>query len=94
MATRQFRSCDRFAKPEKPYPEYPFYAHPNGCWANVNADPEVQRLPAAGPPIEKCSAPIQPLPYGGNHARDSSPNGRRRECSPTWRSGPRSVAGC
>jgi hypothetical protein len=34
------------------------------------------------------------LAYGDDHARDRTPSARRRECSPTWSSGPRSVGGC
>ena len=59
----------------------------------VNADPEVQRLPKSGPPIQKCSAPTPCLPYGNDHARDRTPCGRRQECTPTWKHGPRSDAG-
>src|SRR4051812_38666276 len=60
----------------------------------VNAEPEVQRLPRYGPPIEKCSAPTRLPAYGGDHARDQTPSGRRLECLPTWSIGPRSVDAC
>jgi hypothetical protein len=63
-------------------------------YQGVNAEREVQRLLAAWPPIEKCSAPNQPRSYGGDHARDRHPNGRRQECSGTWRSGSRFAAAC
>jgi hypothetical protein len=45
---------------------------------------------ADGKPWRSCS----PRSYGGDHARDPWPAGRRQECSPTWRPGPRSAAGC
>ena len=79
--------------PGRLYPQY-LAAYFRAASTYVNADREVQRTAEDGPPIERCSAPRRPPAYGGDHARDSSPDGRRRECSPTWRSGPRSAGGC
>jgi hypothetical protein len=63
-------------------------------YVGVNADREVQRLPASGVPIEKLSAPIVPFAYGDDHACDRTPIGRRPEFSPTWSNGQRSDAEC
>lgn len=33
MSRRSFQPFNERVKPEKPYPEFPLYAHRNGCWA-------------------------------------------------------------
>ena len=60
----------------------------------VNAEVDVQRPAEVRSADREVQRSQGLLDYGDDHARDRTPRARRRECSPTWSSGPRSVAVC